>query len=186
MRADLRKQIVFWAAALAAPGCAGTHEARYVYQDGQYGVVAIPENTSQWPHHYREQAEGLMAHHFPQGYVIVRAEEVVEGSRTLTRNKAGTAEIAPQGEVAPLSLLRRGGSVGRTQADTTSIKECRIIYKKVETPDNHVAGSYAPEPSLSPVCYVDPNASARKKDDKPPAKDAIAKQDPPRAAGPPG
>ncbi len=34
-------------------GCAATRDVRFVYQDGDYGVVGLPENTDCWPNHYR-------------------------------------------------------------------------------------------------------------------------------------
>src|SRR3954449_3391993 len=111
---------------IATPGCATTSDARYVYQDSQFGVVAIPRNTPQGREHYREQAEALMARHFPEGYEVVRAEEVVEGSRTLTVGKTGTTELAPQVAPQVLAFLKVGGSMTRNQADTVSLTECRI------------------------------------------------------------
>ena len=57
--------------------------ARYVYQDHDFGVVAIPMNTYLGKVSFRNEAEELMARHFPEGYEIVRAEEVNEGERTL-------------------------------------------------------------------------------------------------------
>src|SRR3954449_968254 len=101
---------------IATPGCATTSDARYVYQDSQFGVVAIPRNTPEGPKHYREQAEALMAQHFPQGYQIVRAEEVVEGSRTVTSGRTGNAELAPQVSPHLLSLLKVGSTMTKSQA----------------------------------------------------------------------
>jgi hypothetical protein len=169
-------RMVCWLAGLVMPGCATTSDARYVYQDSQFGVVAIPKNTPQGPNHYREQAEALMAQHFPQGYEIVRAEEVVDGSRTLTVGKTGTTEITPQ--IAPhlLAMLRVGGSMTRSQADTMNLTECRIIYKKAEPKSATGPGRFAPESSLTPTCYHDPNLEARKQD-KNPEKVAQAKKD---------
>ena len=175
--------VVLWLAALVLPGCATTSDARYVYQDNEFGVVAIPKNTPRGPRRYREQAEVLMARHFPEGYEIVRAEEVVEGSRTLIVGNTGMTEITPQ--VAPhlLSLLKIGGSVTRSQADTLNIKECRIIYKKAEPWSATEPGKFAPEASLTPTCYLNPNNAPRKPDEKPPAKVAEAKKEGPAAIG---
>src|SRR4051794_36308655 len=129
---------------LTMPGCASPTGARYVYQDGQFGVVAIPENTTEGKNRYREQAEALMAQHFPEGYEIVRAEEVVHGSRTLSVGRTGSTELAP--EVAPhlLALLKVGGSMTRNQADTLSLTECRIIYKKADPHASAAPGKFAP------------------------------------------
>lgn len=138
-------------------GCAHT-DARYVYQDGQFGVVGIPQNTAHWPHNYRAQAEELMAAHFPEGYEVVRAEEVVEGSRTLTVDGSTKAEIQPQLPTALLKVGTLGRTASKKQSDQVKIKECRIVYKKAGGPK---PGAFASEPGLSPTPYVDPNAEAR-------------------------
>jgi hypothetical protein len=152
---------------LTVPGCASTSDARYVYQDGEFGVVAIPRNTDEGPNHYRQQAEALMAHHFPQGYEIVRAEEVVEGSRTLTVGKSGTTELSPQVTPHLLALLKLGATMTRSQADTLALRECRIIYKKADPHSGTTSGGFAVEPSLTPTCYVDPKTESKKSDKEP-------------------
>lgn len=142
-------------------GCAGMHEARYVYQDGEYGVVGIPENTNAWPDYFRDQAEALMKAHFPEGHEIVRAEEVVEGSRTTTVKGTNTAEIAPHLPAPLLSIGKIGLTADRSQADSVKIKECRIIYKRAGTtlppPD------FAAAATSTPIPYVDPNAAERRR-----------------------
>lgn len=137
-------------------GCAATGRARYVYQDGQFGVVGIPENTDRWPTHYRRQAEALMAAHFPEGHQIVRAEEVVEGSRTLTLEGTHTAELSPQLPTELLKIAKLGRTAARRQSDSLKIKECRIIYRRTPAP----SAPYADQPTLTPTRYVDPNAGA--------------------------
>jgi hypothetical protein len=159
--------IVLGLLGLMLAGCASTSDARYVYQDGEFGVVAIPRNTSDGPKHYRQQAEALMAQHFPEGYEIVRAEEVVEGSRTLTVGKTGSTEITPQVTPHLLALLKIGGSMTQSQADTLALRECRIIYKKSDSHSAAAPGGFAPEPSLTPTCYHDPNTESKKRDKEP-------------------
>jgi hypothetical protein len=160
MRA-LRGWLVVVPALVSAAGCAGMHEARYVYQDGEYGVVGIPENTNVWPHYYRDQAEVLIAAHFPEGHEIVRAEEVVEGSRTTMVKGTNTAEIAPHLPVPIVSIGKIGLTADRSQADSVKIKECRIIYRRSlgAIPPGEFAALATPTPSP----YVDPNAVERKK-----------------------
>jgi hypothetical protein len=88
-------------------GCASTEQARYVYQDREFGVVGIPANTDRWPNHYRTQADRLMQRHFPEGHEIVRAEEVVEEHR---RASARTADRPPQNRQArPCRQAEPGG-----------------------------------------------------------------------------
>ena len=60
---------------LAAAGCMKPIVARYVYQDHDFGVVAIPINTYLGKMSFRDEAEDLMARHFPEGYEIVRARK---------------------------------------------------------------------------------------------------------------
>lgn len=176
MRGRMRVGILLWMVGWVLPGCASTSDARYVYQDGEFGVVAIPKNTREGPEHYREQAEALMAQHFPQGYEIVRAEEVVEGSRTLTVGKTGNTELTPQVTPHLLALLKVGATMSRSQADTLALRECRIIYKKADPQavSASASGRFAPEPALSPVCYHDPNTEPH------PADKTVAKAAPPK------
>lgn len=158
MRATYRVSVVALLFALTSVGCASTQEARYVYQDGQFGVVGIPENTDRWPSFYRDRAEELMKEHFPTGYEIVRAEEVDAGSRTLTVNGTNTAEL-DAGTFSPiLKLGKLGRTATRIQADNVKIKECRILYKRAGT---DVQPGFAALATLNPEPYVDPNAESR-------------------------
>ncbi|MDB5352294.1 MAG: hypothetical protein JWN86_3541 [Planctomycetota bacterium] len=161
MRGTYRVSVVACWIALTTAGCAASGQARYVYQDGQFGVVGIPENTSRWPSFYRDQAETLMARHFPEGFEIVRAEEVVEGSRTLTLNGTNSAQVEAATVVPILKLGKLGRVASRTQADNVKIKECRILYKKAGCDDSESEPGYAGLSSLSPEPYIDPNADAR-------------------------
>ena len=160
MRGTITLSIVL--GALVGSGCATTGQARYVYQDGQYGVVGIPENTSVWPNYYRASAEALMQKHFPSGFEVVRAEEVVEGSRTLTVNGTNSAQIDTEGPVPLIKVGKLGRTATRTQADNLKIKECRIVYKKAGCSDAEPEMGFADHSSLTPEPYLDPNAEARK------------------------
>jgi len=158
MRGTNRASVVALILAFGTMGCASTQQARYVYQDGQFGVVGIPENTDRWPSYYRQRADTLMKGHFPEGYEIVRAEEVDAGSRTLTLNGTNTAEL-DAGTFSPiLKLGKLGRTATRTQADNVKIKECRILYKRAGT---DVQPGFAALATLNPEPYIDPNAEAR-------------------------
>ncbi|WP_435021883.1 hypothetical protein TA3x_002610 [Tundrisphaera sp. TA3] len=167
-------------------GCASTMGVRYVYQDGDYGVVGMPENSNVWPTYYRKQADKLMAAHFPEGHEIVRAEEVVEGSRTLKLEGSRTAEMSPAIATAGLKVAKLGGTSSRVQADTTKITESRIIYKRAGGPVR--PNSYADAPGLTPTFYLDPNAAERRKGCDPPAKvaESESKPEPPLKISPRG
>jgi hypothetical protein len=172
------------AALVLVPGCATTQNVRYVYQDRDFGVIGMPENTDEWPTRYRRQAERLMEQHFPEGHEIVRAEEVVEGSRLLKTEGSKTAELAPQLPSELLKVVKLGGSASRSQSDTLKIKECRIIYRRVprvESSSSEDWGPAKPRPRLgnrlaraeqtefadqaaiTPAQYLDPNDAERRK-----------------------
>ena len=148
---------ILFAATLAA-GCAETGGVRYVYQDGQFGVVGMPENSDRWPTHYRRKAEELMTAHFPEGHEIVRAEEIVEGTRTFKVEANRTAELCPALPTEVLKVARLGRTTSHSRADQIKIKECRIIYRKAPRPN---ADGYAEVATLDPVRYVDPNTRGK-------------------------
>lgn len=142
-------------------GCASSQGVRYVYQDGNFGVVGMPENTDRWPTHYRHKAESLMEEHFPDGHEIVRAEEVIEGERTSKVEGSKTAEMAPQSSAGIINIGKLGRTSSRSTADTTKIKECRIIYRRIGSPEVPTGFAAAADPT--PTQYVDPNAFERHK-----------------------
>ena len=61
----------------AVAGCSHDRGVRSVYRDGRYGVIALEQDTKST----RKQAAKLMAEHFPDGYEIVREEEIDTGAR---------------------------------------------------------------------------------------------------------
>ena len=159
-------------------GCTSTPVARYVYQDGQYGVIGIPMNSPLGKTNYLQEAEMLMTRHFPEGYEIVRAEEVVEGERILAT--AIKKELQSEPGLIALNQALKVGKFARSssldQKDTLHITESRILYKR-KTPGqpSDVAG-FANSSASKPEFYIDPNDLARqeakdvlvatKKDDK--------------------
>jgi len=145
-------------AATLAAGCAETGGVRYVYQDGQFGVVGMPENSDRWPTHYRRRADKLMTAHFPEGHEIVRAEEIVEGSRTVKVEASRTAELCPALPTEVLNVAKLGRTTSSSRADQVKIKECRIIYRKAPRPN---ADGYAEIATLDPVRYVDSNTRGK-------------------------
>src|SRR5262249_6511112 len=66
-------------ALLLVCGLGGCTTARQIQVTQDGGCVAIPENTDIWPTNYRTKAMDLIKKQCPQGYVIVREEEVVTG-----------------------------------------------------------------------------------------------------------
>lgn len=147
----------------AASGCASQTAARYVYQDGEFGVVAIPVNTFLYKTDFRAQAEELMARHFPEGYEIVRAEEVNEGERILDVGKK--VEIESEPNIAALNQMIKIGKLDRTtsfeEKDKLQVRECRIIYKKRTARPPGPSSPFAAVASLAPSLYIDPNEMAR-------------------------
>jgi hypothetical protein len=149
---------LFFVASLS--GCVHTQGVRYVYQDRDFGVIGMPENTDCWPTHYRRQGEKLMNAHFSEGHEIVRAEEVIEGERTLKVEGSNSAEVSPQISNSMFKVLKLGHSASRSQAETVKVKECRIIYRRTECAKPK---GYAEAGTLTPTSYVDPNAAERRK-----------------------
>jgi hypothetical protein len=149
---------------LLMTGCASPPCARYVYQDGEFGVVAIPVNTyfDRWD--CRAAAEDLMAHHFPEGYEIVRAEEVIEGEKVV--DVGHKAEVLAEPNLTALHQVIKLGKLDRTttfeEKDQLKVRECRIVYKKKS---DHalpgVSGQFASVASLTPKLYIDPNELLR-------------------------
>lgn len=162
-------------ALLALSGCAATRQVRYVYQDRDFGVIGMPENSDRWPTHYRRHAEDLMKAHFPGGHEIVRAEEVVEGTRTLTVQGTNTAEVLPSLPTALLSFGRLGRSSTRSQADRLKLKECRIVYRRSGNQEGPAI--YSPLATLTPTRYVDPNDVEHNKPHEPEEKERVAEHD---------
>ena len=145
-------------------GCTAAPDARYVYQDGQYGVVGIPRNTSIGKKDYREQAHELMIKHFPEGYEVVRAEEVVEGERTL--DTARKVELDSEPGITAWNQMLKVGKFARStssdQKDILKITESRILYRR--KPDGPSTGrdGFTAIANLSPEFYIDPNREVRK------------------------
>jgi hypothetical protein len=156
-------------------GCAHNYGVRYVYQDRDFGVVGMPENTDCWPTHYRRHAKKLMDAQFPDGFEIVRAEEVIEGERTVKVEGSSSAEVSPQISTSVLKVVDLGHSTSRSEQETVKVKECRMIYRRT---NSGTARGYASATTLSPTLYVDPNAAERQKAKEPPREKAKAQEEP--------
>jgi hypothetical protein len=144
-------------------GCAAPPVARYVYQDNEFGVVGIPVNTFLCKADYRAEAEELMSRHFPEGYEIVRAEEVDEGERVIAVGRKTDFETSPA-----LTAFNQMFKIGRIdqatsyeEKDMVHVRECRIIYKRKAPGSVGGAAQFAAVPTLAPSLYVDPNELVR-------------------------
>jgi hypothetical protein len=151
-------------AALSAAGCMKPMVARYVYQDHDFGVVAIPMNTYLGKMSFRDEAEELMARHFPDGYEIVRAEEVNEGERTLDVGRKTQIETEPN--FSALNQMIKLGKLDQTtsfeQKDKIMVRECRIIYRRKSAASPASIGQFAALSSINPRFYIDPNETVRR------------------------
>lgn len=158
----LRAALAGWLG-LAFAGCASPPVARYVYQDNEFGVVAIPVNTFLSRLDYRGQAEELMARHFPEGFEIVRAEEADEGQRTLDfgrKTDIQTPTFARLNQMVKFGSLERASSF--EEKDLIHVREARIIYKRKAPGTPGLVGQFAPLPTLAPTLYLDPNETIRR------------------------
>ena len=160
--------------AIQTAGCMRPMVARYVYQDHDFGVVAIPMNTYLGKMSFRDEAEELMARHFPDGYEIVRAEEVNEGERTLDVGKR--TELQTEPNVTALNQMIKLGKLDQTtsfeQKDKIMVRECRIIYKRKPPASGGSTGQFAATSSINPRFYIDPNETVRRQNAEMIAKNA--------------
>ncbi|WZO95888.1 hypothetical protein EP7_002859 [Isosphaeraceae bacterium EP7] len=144
----------------AFAGCKSPSSARYIYQDGEFGVIGIPQNSPYGGKDFRKQAEELMAMHFPEGHEIVRAEEVVEGQRVLDKSRMYAIETDPT--ISAFNQKINLGKIAQTnstqQKDSLPILESRIIYRRKT---KEVPVGYTSVASLMPELYLDPNEMAR-------------------------
>lgn len=168
-RQALRTTVVMLVAAgLVVCGCATPPVARYVYQDGQFGVVGIPQNTNLGKDDFLKQAHALMAAHFPEGYEIVRAEEVVEGQRFLDAGKKTEFDTEPS--VSALDQLIKLGKLSSSrsfeQKDQVPIVECRIIYKRKAPHEAPGRDGFTAVANIKPGLYLDPNEMTRTKSEQ--------------------
>jgi hypothetical protein len=115
MAGGIVRTLVVAALVLGAVGCGG---ARYVAQQPNGGVVAIPCNSDVWPTYYYSKAEDLMKKQCPKGYVIDRQEEVPIGSVTTNRQSTDTHKLGP------VSVNTQTQNTVETQTRT----EFRITY----------------------------------------------------------
>jgi hypothetical protein len=162
MRYRLLAAIVVASIIPASAGC-NQPDARYIYQDGSFGVIGIPQNSPFGRKDYRSQAEVLMARHFPEGHEIVRAEEVVEGQRVLDKSRKSEFETDPA--ISALNQKINLGKVAQTtttqQKDSLPILESRIIYRRKMKEGPSGANGYSAIATLMPELYLDPNEMAR-------------------------
>jgi hypothetical protein len=172
----LFRAVVSGIALLPLAGCVQPIVARYVYQDHDFGVVAIPMNTYLAKKSFREEAEALMARHFPEGYEIVRAEEVNEGERTLDVGRKTQFETEPN--FSALNQMIKLGKLDQTtsfeQKDKIMVRECRIIYKRRSSVSPVSMGQFAATSSINPRFYIDPNETVRRQNAEMLAKNAEA------------
>ena len=149
-----------------ASGCMTSPDARYVYQDGEFGVIGIPRNTPYGRKDYNLQARELMNRHFPEGYEVVRAEEVVEGERTL--DTAIKKELASEPGLTAFNQMLKIGKFAHSSSvdekDVTHITESRIIYRRKAPGPAAGLDGFARLANQAPSLYLDPNEIARKMD----------------------
>jgi hypothetical protein len=133
-------RLVLPAAAVMLVTLSGCGSARLIQSGPDGGVVAIPSNSNYWPMKYRDNAEKLMVQKCPNGYIIVKEEEVVVGQKTTTSEQ--TDRITPTGYKDNRDRTMTS-SVTSTQAET----EFRITFRA----NQPVASVAAPAPVASPI-----------------------------------
>jgi hypothetical protein len=147
----------------ACGGCKTPQYARYIYQDGEFGVIGIPQNSPLGSNNFQQQAAELMSRHFPEGYEIVRAEEVVEGQRVLDKSRRSEFETEPSIKALDQSirLAKLAQTTSTQQKDSLPILESRIIYKRRALNNPAGPSGFALNADVVPKHYLDPNEMAR-------------------------
>jgi hypothetical protein len=146
------------AAVLLLVTVSGCGSARMIQSSPDGGVVAIPSNSNAWPYQYRDHADKLMAMKCPNGYDIVREEEVIVGVKTTTTTQ--TADSVTQAGYKDNPVP----TAATTSVTTTTRpqKEYRITFRAhqaVPVPLAVVPATpvLAPVPAV-PVAVVSPPA----------------------------
>jgi hypothetical protein len=134
------------AAALLLVAVSGCGSARMIQTTPDGGVVAIPSNTNAWPFQYRDHAEKLMAMKCPNGFDIVREEEVIVGVRTTTTTQVtgGVTQAGYKDNPVPDPTTASVVTTTRPQ------KEYRITFRARPTVPEPLPVVSAP-PVLAPV-----------------------------------
>jgi hypothetical protein len=141
---------VLFGLAFGLVGCA-SNQARYVYQDCESGVIAIPKNTPKM----MAAAEVLMEKHFPgMNYEVVRSVEVETGGSRSTYQSDTTNAQATSLRGGFLLSSRLGHDRDRKQAESTKLLEARIVYRK-RNPTYHAGLAFAESPEYTPMVYSD-------------------------------
>jgi hypothetical protein len=150
VRTRLAGIVAVYGLGLCFLGCA-SEQARYVYQDRESGVIAIPRNTPKM----MATAEALMEKHFPgKNYEVVRTVEVeTGGSRATYQSDTTSAETKPL-RSGVLSAFKLSHDRDRKQAESTKLVECRVIYHK-HSPGGEAGLVFAQSPDYTPLVYSD-------------------------------
>jgi hypothetical protein len=134
-------------AAVLLVAVSGCGSARMIQTTPDGGIVAIPSNNNSWPFKYRDHADSLMAMKCPNGYDVVREEEVIVGIKTTT--------TAVTGGVTQAGFKDNASADATTNVTTTTRpqKEYRITFRARQTAPVLVA-VVSPPPVLAPVPAV--------------------------------
>jgi hypothetical protein len=124
----------------------GCSQVRLVHDAPDGGVVAIPNNTNQWPTYYRNRAEQLMKRRCPEGYVIV-SEQAAEDNPAARDGRKPNEDFDYEGAYVRLSTYDR--------------KVYRISFRSADAAKN------APPPPLRPPL---PPAKDENNDELPPPR----------------
>lgn len=119
---SLALSVVVGLVVVASLGCAGP---RQVLRERDFGIIAIPANTNTWPFRYRDKAAEMMAQHFPEGYEVVREEEVKVGEYTTVDRDHDTRHLSD--EESPFQVDLHSES---TRVSSGNLTEYQITYQR--------------------------------------------------------
>ena len=108
----------------------GCGSARMVTVEPNGGVVAIASNNNMWPTYYRDKAEALMHEKCPQGYFVLKEEEVVVGTRVNTNTRTESTP-PPTVSVGGVVAVSQGPGLDKTETSTSyhDQTEWRITFR---------------------------------------------------------
>jgi hypothetical protein len=133
-------------------GCAS--QARFIEQNADSGVVAIPSNTDSWPTYNRRAALALIEKHIGPHYEIVERREVATGTATTNNQNVNNEQTWNSSN----PLLPANKQTVTTTTTTRDVTEWRIAYRRKAMPNSTVGANPTPgaTPGLTPAGGVAP------------------------------
>jgi hypothetical protein len=142
---------------LAVLPVAGCNSARYVVQQSDGGIVAIPSNTNMWPFKHRDSAEDLIRQHVGPNFEIVDEREALIGSRASGSEPTGRTtqeyRISYRRKIGPFVPVQPSGGIGPVVPDQSSggnppvVSPASSVVPSIAPPETGVLPAGGPIPT---------------------------------------